>query len=210
MSRSIGYADFLRLLNVTDPSNFYPFLEVRFDGIYVAPPDPSVSLLPGERAGASEHPTGDLTQPALRFPCTWRELENFIDWAGLRHEYLFPQFLNYRETSIALQSRYPDLTEAELRMWVDGRKSLVALTDEPAKKRRSRLRRPSFRFHWSGSDGQSINALLDCWFPSKQVFRFIPNRRYLTYDQLVERWQGRTAKDIHTFIAERVDTCRKK
>lgn len=118
-------------------------------------------------------------------------------------------FLSYAEAFAALQSRYPDLTEAELRMWVNGKRSLVALTNPLGKTRRSRLRHPSFRFHWSGSGDQSINALLDCWFPSKQVFRFVPSQRYLTYERLVERWQGRTAKDIHAFIAERVNEFRK-
>ncbi|MFZ1640512.1 MAG: hypothetical protein WAV07_03550 [Candidatus Contendobacter sp.] len=119
-------------------------------------------------------------------------------------------FLSYAEAFAALQSRYPDLTEAELRMWVNGKRSLVALTDHPGKTRSSRLRHPPFRFHWSGSGDQSINALLDCWFPSKQIVRFVPSRRYLTYGQLVERWRSRTLEDIHAFITEQVEAFRNK
>lgn len=118
-------------------------------------------------------------------------------------------FLNYAETFTALRSRYPDLTEAELRMWVGhGRRDLVAFTDKPGKTRRARLYRPAVGFSWSGISDQY--ALLDCWFPAKQVFRFVPSRRYLTYEQLVGRWQGLTDKNIHAFIAERVNEFRKK
>lgn len=212
MNLLIGYSDFIRLLNVNDPRTFIPDREVRFDGVYVIPPAPSILLTPHERATLSEHPTSDLSKPALPFPCTWKELEDFIDREGLRHKYTFPQFFTYRETFIALQSRYPDLTEAELRMWVTGKKGLVALTDEPGGTRRSRLKHPAFRFHWDGSQhaNQSINALLDCWFPSVQVLRFIPIQRYLTYGQLVERWKSRVSGDIHQFIAERVSAYHKQ
>lgn len=124
-----------------------------------------------------------------------------------------PRFLNYRETFIALQSRYPDLTEAEFRMWVGpGKRGLVALENKPGRTRCSRLKNPAFRFHWSGCvyNNQSIDALLNCWFPAKQVFRFVPTLRYLTYEQLVDRWQNHASVDIHQFIADRVRDFRKK
>ena len=215
MNRALGYADFIRLLNINNPceDGDIPGCAVRFDGVYVIPPDPSESLTPGERAILSEHPTGDLSKLALSFPCSWQELENFIDWAGLRHKHTFPQFFTYRETFIALQSRYPDLTEAEFRMWVNnGKGYLVAFENKPGNTRRSRLRNPAFRFYWDCSydSNQSINALLDCWFPAKHVLRFIPPRRYLTYEQLAERWQNRTSDDIHKFITDKVNDFRKK
>lgn len=215
MNRALGYADFIRLLNINNPceDGDIPGCAVRFDGVYVIPPDPSESLTLGERAILSEHPTGDLSKLALSFPCSWQELENFIDWAGLRHKHTFPQFFTYRETFIALQSRYPDLTEAEFRMWVNnGKGYLVAFENKPGNTRRSRLRNPAFRFYWDCSydSNQSINALLDCWFPAKHVLRFIPPRRYLTYEQLAERWQNRTSDDIHKFITDKVNDFRKK
>ncbi|MDG4549975.1 MAG: hypothetical protein P9F19_11035 [Candidatus Contendobacter sp.] len=122
-------------------------------------------------------------------------------------------FLSYAETFAALRSRYPSLTEAELRMWVGhGHRDLVAFENKPGNTRRSRLRNPACRFVWSGSAvyNISIYAILDCWFPAKHVLRFIPTRRYLTYEQLVERWQSRTSIDIHKFIADRVQDFRKK
>jgi len=101
------------------------------------------------------------------------------------------RFLNYGDALAALRSRYPDLTEAELRMWVDGRRGLWAWT----------ARSRAF-FSWSGTTDP--NALMDCRFLAKQVFRFVPSRRYLTYGQLVARWQARVSGDIHRFIEERV------
>lgn len=215
MNRALSYADFIRLLNINNPceDGDIPGCAARPDGVYVIPPDLSESLTPGERAILSEHPTGDLSKPALSFPCSWQELENFIDWAGLRHKYTFPQFFTYRETFIALQSRYPDLTEAEFRMWVNnGKGYLVAFENKPGNTRRSRLRNPAFRFYWDCSydSNQSINALLDCWFPAKHVLRFIPPRRYLTYEQLAERWQNCTSIDSHQFITDKANEFRKK
>ncbi len=101
------------------------------------------------------------------------------------------RFLNYGDALAALRSRYPDLTEAELRMWIDGRRGLWAWTE-----------RPRAFFSWSGTTDP--NALMDCRFLAKQVFRFVPSRRYLTYGQLVARWQARVSGDIHRFIGERV------
>lgn len=101
------------------------------------------------------------------------------------------RFLNYGDALAALRSRYPDLAEAELRMWVDGRRGLWAWTE-----------RPRAFFSWSGTTDS--NALMDCRFLAKQIFRFVPYRRYLTYGQLVARWQARVSGDIHRFIEERV------
>lgn len=101
------------------------------------------------------------------------------------------RFLNFGDALAALRSRYPDLTEAELRMWVDGRRGLWAWTE-----------RPRAFFSWSGTTDP--NALMDCRFLAKQVFRFVPSRRYLTYGQLVARWQTRVSGDIHRLIEERV------
>jgi hypothetical protein len=87
MSMLVGYPDFIRLLQVKDPENWVPSLEVRQEGVFVRPPPSHVDLAPEERAVLSEHPTGNLCEPALRFPASIEELEQFVEAYGL-HGYV--------------------------------------------------------------------------------------------------------------------------
>ncbi len=80
----LGYDDFIRLFNVTDPENFAPHLEVRPDGVYVVPPKSDDNLMPEERAALTAHPTGNLRDPALPLPCRLADVEVFADFYGLR------------------------------------------------------------------------------------------------------------------------------
>jgi hypothetical protein len=79
----LGYDDFVRLFNVTDPRDFAPGLVVRTDGVYVIPPPDDVDLTPEERATLTDHPTGNLSEPALPLPCPLATLEAFADRYGL-------------------------------------------------------------------------------------------------------------------------------
>ena len=81
----IGYSAFVKLCRVDDPEEWDPGLSIRSDGVYVkAPP---VGLTPNEMAILSKHPTGNLNDPALRFPCDLKRLKQFIEFYGL-HGYI--------------------------------------------------------------------------------------------------------------------------
>ena len=77
----IGYSDFLRLCMVDDPNDFLYGFKVRKDGVWVIPPSNDVYLTPEERAVLSEHPKKDLTIPALAFPCSIKQLYDFLKFA---------------------------------------------------------------------------------------------------------------------------------
>ena len=79
----IGYADFIRVLNVLNPLAWVPGLEVRTDGVWVVPPRNDDGCTPEERACLSEHPENDLSKPALPFPCDHRQLDKFLSWLGM-------------------------------------------------------------------------------------------------------------------------------
>lgn len=79
----LSYDDFVRLFNVSNPRDFAPGLVVRTDGVYVIPPPDDVDLTPEERATLTEHPTGNLSEPALPLPCPLARLEAFADRYGL-------------------------------------------------------------------------------------------------------------------------------
>ena len=53
---------------------------MRGDGVYVK--EPPAGLLASEAAALSAHPTGNLAEPALRFPCTLPELDSFLTEHG--------------------------------------------------------------------------------------------------------------------------------
>jgi hypothetical protein len=64
----VGYSDFVQLLRI-ESSEDLRGLDLRPDGVYVAPPPLDEILLPNERAVLSEHPENDLRKPVLAFPC---------------------------------------------------------------------------------------------------------------------------------------------
>jgi hypothetical protein len=81
--QTIQYADFIRLCKVDDPNDWAPNFRVAHDGVWVVPPSDDADLLPSERAVLSEHPSGNLSMPALTFPCSLEEFHEFILWSGL-------------------------------------------------------------------------------------------------------------------------------
>jgi hypothetical protein len=78
----IAYSDFIRLCRVKDPKDWSPCTEVRIDGVWIVPPLDDVWLFPGDRGVLSEHPTKDLTKPALAFPCSLEQLQEFLQFLG--------------------------------------------------------------------------------------------------------------------------------
>jgi hypothetical protein len=81
--QTIQYADFIRLCNVDDPNDWAPNFRMAHDGVWVVPPPDDADLIPSERAVLSEHPLGNLSKPALSFPCSLEEYNEFISWSGL-------------------------------------------------------------------------------------------------------------------------------
>jgi hypothetical protein len=76
---NISRSDFILLCRVDNPRDWFPGMEVRLDGVWVVPPDDNLGLV-GHRelAVLNEHPKDDLTIPALSFPCSFTEFENFL------------------------------------------------------------------------------------------------------------------------------------
>jgi hypothetical protein len=81
----IGYSEFVRLLRIGTPDD-YEHLAIRADGVYVLEPtqDEKRVLIPEEIAVLTVHPTGNLSEPALHFPCSVDELKQFVELRGLR------------------------------------------------------------------------------------------------------------------------------
>ena len=83
----IKYDDFIRIFMI-GPENlndWFPGLEVRPDGLYVKDPKAyeGCYLCPEELATLTEHPTGNISDPALAFPCSKKELIDIINFYGL-------------------------------------------------------------------------------------------------------------------------------
>lgn len=77
--KNIGYSDFVRICQIERGDDTWcDWLELRKDGVYVKEPDSDVYLTPEEYAVLTEHPTGNLNEPALRFPCSAEELIVFL------------------------------------------------------------------------------------------------------------------------------------
>lgn len=92
MNITLGFADLIRLFGVNDPSNFAPGLELRDEGVFVAPRDnlPAIARGGEEEAVLTEHPTGNLAEPVLVFPCSLDALETFMEQYGLLYAAVNP------------------------------------------------------------------------------------------------------------------------
>jgi len=77
----IYYSDFTAICGVDDPLTWTPGFEIKEDGIYIKIPDGN--LTPKERASITQHPIGDLTQPALPFPCPFDDFKALMEKLGL-------------------------------------------------------------------------------------------------------------------------------
>jgi hypothetical protein len=77
----VGYSDFVKLCRVENSDEWCDWLAVRGDGVYVK--EPPAGLEPAERAILSEHPTGNLNDPALVFPCDLASLKKFLEEQGV-------------------------------------------------------------------------------------------------------------------------------
>ncbi|WP_374401231.1 hypothetical protein [Niveibacterium sp.] len=83
MELKIGYADFRALTDLTPRELKEEWLELRADGVYKMVEPQDSELTGAEAAGLTSHPTGNLLEPALQFPCTLKELKRFIADEGL-------------------------------------------------------------------------------------------------------------------------------
>lgn len=78
----IGHSDFLRLFAVDFPEHWYPNITIKTDGVWIVPVSNDIILLAEERATTTDHPKKDLSKPVLHFPCSYKELQDFMDWLG--------------------------------------------------------------------------------------------------------------------------------
>jgi len=92
----IKYSDFIKIFQISPKqlNDWGPGLEVRPDGLYVKNPKEYVDcfITPGELSILTSHPTGDLSKPALNFPCRKEELTEFINFYGF-NDYYDPEIL---------------------------------------------------------------------------------------------------------------------
>lgn len=79
----IQYADFIRLCKVDNPASWAQGFRIAHDGVWIVLPPDDADIYPSERAVLSDHPLGDLSKPALTFPCSLEEFHGFILWSGL-------------------------------------------------------------------------------------------------------------------------------
>jgi hypothetical protein len=77
----IGYAAFVEMCQVDTPQNWHGMV-VMEDGVWVKVPPHHALISAQERAVLSAHPMNDLTTPALKFPCTYKDLFTFLKWMG--------------------------------------------------------------------------------------------------------------------------------
>lgn len=112
MNIPLGYADLIRLFNVGDPGDFAPGLELRGNGVFVSSVDglPAVARGGEEEAVLTEHPTGNLADPVLAFPCTLGDLERFVD----DPRYVVPSIDAFRMAEV-LEAKAWTLARAEVK-----------------------------------------------------------------------------------------------
>lgn len=77
----IGYTAFVEMCQVDTPQNWQGMV-VMEDGVWVKVPPHHALISAQERAALSAHPVNDLTTPALKFPCTYKDLFMFLKWMG--------------------------------------------------------------------------------------------------------------------------------
>jgi hypothetical protein len=81
--KNIGYSEFVKICRIFEPDTWSDWLSVKYDGVYIKPPASDIYLTPEERSILTEHPTYDLTKPALSFPCSLEELRAFDEYQRL-------------------------------------------------------------------------------------------------------------------------------
>lgn len=80
----VRYEDFVNFGRVDDPDDWMPGVRIRPDGIYMdEPPRSPIEAVADERAAqAAGHPTGNLLEPVITFPCDLRALGKVLDGIG--------------------------------------------------------------------------------------------------------------------------------
>lgn len=79
--KNIGYSDFIRICQIDGCLDTWcDWLSIRPDGVYIKVPSTEIWLMPEERAELTRyHPTGNLSEPALSFPCDFVSLILFLE-----------------------------------------------------------------------------------------------------------------------------------
>lgn len=80
--KNIRYIDFINMFNVKDINDWYGMI-VNKDGVWIPPlqSDPPL-LFPEERRYLLKHPDNDPTIPALKFPCSYVEVQRLLKHAA--------------------------------------------------------------------------------------------------------------------------------
>ncbi len=82
--KKIGYSEFVEIFGMDNPENWDQMgFELRPDGLYVKDPREYRLLSSEEIAVLTRHPTGDLSKPALAFPCSKEELLKIVKFYAL-------------------------------------------------------------------------------------------------------------------------------
>jgi hypothetical protein len=107
MMEEIGYDRFIEICKVGNPKNWHG-MAVKTDGVWVELPPDDALLFPGERAVLSAHPQKDLTIPALKFPCTDKDLRIFLERVavGMAETYLRPEVTNIESGEVRTADAY--------------------------------------------------------------------------------------------------------
>lgn len=112
----LGFSDFSDLVKFnsvasslvplsTDAKGYWCGFEVRDDGLYVVAPGNSDTLTTEELTELTKHPHKDLKKPALSFPFTLNDLNQFLDFYDGIAFVSEKQFLDW------LQNKEVDLSE---------------------------------------------------------------------------------------------------
>ncbi len=80
IARLIDMAVFKAVFVISRDTSTWNMFAVKPDGIWVVPPPDDGLLYSHEMACLYHHPTGNLMEPALKFPCTLGYLKAFMEW----------------------------------------------------------------------------------------------------------------------------------
>ena len=71
-------AEFVKICEVWEHENWVPWLSVRPDGVYIKIPSPDAFYTPEEYYSQTKHPTSNLFEPVLAFPCSEADFLKFL------------------------------------------------------------------------------------------------------------------------------------
>jgi hypothetical protein len=90
MARTVNYTDFIEIIGFEGPKDpkgcfdWYSDLKVCPDGFFLETEPYGMNLSAEEIRALPRHPTGDYSQPVLKFPCSVQALISLLEEYGLR------------------------------------------------------------------------------------------------------------------------------